>query len=161
MSEIKEEINPIDLLNALERGRRSETFIRKELILRLKGFVKLLDKNSEPDGLTIGSLGGIQYCINELQKSFSCRDLSELEERFAGFELTGYPSTKEELDRTLEHYKNLNLAFEVDTCKFGNDQVRYRLTSNADQFDSNGKYYRKDKLLPSIDKEFPSLDELF
>lgn len=150
----------VDLLSALQRGGRDEGHLRSMLSKELFNLAKVIEHDPTPNGMTYGAMGGIMYCLRQLQISFGSRDIDELEELYAKVELTSYPSSDDEMERTRKHYQQLGTIVVVEKCKFGTDLFRYRVVAPLAHTNGEGMAFQPLQLIHSIDREFPPLSEI-
>jgi hypothetical protein len=155
------DISPVDVLRAVERANASEDNLRKLWLREIDGLARLLNKNQgEATGLTYGALGGMLYALRQLQQSYGCRSLEELEERYAADQLRSYPTTMEEVHRTAEHFLHPGMDLRIDTIRLPNDIVHYRLYLGKEFTTQNKRYYPAGTMLASIEREYPPLSQV-
>lgn len=160
MSETVVEVSPVDVLVTLQRVNKTEEQVRQHWLNEILGLAQLLTKNQgAPEGLTYGALGGLQYAIRQLQHSYGCRHLDELEERYAEDELRSYPTSKEEADRTCAHFFRPGMDMRIDKCNFP-DGVRYRVYVHSEYFQPRQGFIAAGTTLASVDREFPPLSQV-
>lgn len=152
---------PSEILAAIERATIAPEVSRERWLAELDGLVRLLGKSGAgPEGLTYGTLGGIQYVLNRLQESFKCRPLSDLEDCYAEDQLSSYHTSQEALDRTAQYFGCPGMELQVDKIRVTPDLTYYRLTVASDYTAPNRPRIAAGTILGSVDREFPPLSQV-
>lgn len=96
---MSETISQSELLKEVQQHARSPEQDIDNVVQELLTLASVVHNNPKAEGVNLGALGGIQYCIERLHEAFGAQQpLDKLKERYASVELTSYPASEEEVE---------------------------------------------------------------
>lgn len=151
--------SPIEVLATLQCLNKDEEALRKQWIADLDGLVRLIVKNEgQAEGITYAALGGIQYTIHQLQRSYACRELEDLERRYSEDELRSYPQSQAEVRETCEYHYQPGMEIMIDKVNLPVG-TRFRIYI-AKAFSRGRQLLTAGTLLHSTSRQYPPLSKI-